>query len=298
MITPDGDALSYASLAATAARTDPPTDVRLKPEAEWRYLGKAMQRIDIVGEIHGHGHLRHRHQDARHGLRHRAHQSDDLGGGIKGFDASAAEKSKGVIEIVPITGGVGVIADNTWRAFKAASLIKCDWGPAPYPATTAAMFETVAASFTADRQDSRFKDDGDVETALAGTGVLEAEYNVPYLAHAPLEPMNAVVRLKDGRLDIWTGTQIPLFVVAMAALTMTGLPSRAHPPACSVVRRQFRPAPGRRLCPPGHRAGEGIPGTPNQDDLDARRGHDPRLPASAGHGPHARRRQGWQGRRL
>jgi hypothetical protein len=75
------------------------------------------------------------------------------------------------------------------------------------------MFQTVAASFTAERQDSQLKDDGDVETALQGAGVLEAEYKVPYLAHAPLEPMNAVVQLKDGRLDIWTGTQIPLFVV-------------------------------------------------------------------------------------
>jgi isoquinoline 1-oxidoreductase beta subunit len=58
--------------------------------------------------------------------------------------------------------------------------------------------------------------------ALTGTGVIEAEYKVPYLAHAPLEPMNAVVQLKDGRLDIWTGTQIPMFMMAMAA-SMTGL---------------------------------------------------------------------------
>ena len=56
-----------------------------------------------------------------------------LGGGMKGYDASAAANSRGVLKIVPITGGVGVIADNTWRAFKAANLIKFDWGPAPYP---------------------------------------------------------------------------------------------------------------------------------------------------------------------
>ena len=62
----------------------------------------------------------------------------------------AAETSRGVIKIVPITGGVGVIADNTWRAFKAASLIKPDWGPAPYPPSTrGACSQTVAASFTA-----------------------------------------------------------------------------------------------------------------------------------------------------
>ena len=84
------------------------------------------------------------------------------------------------------------------------------------------MFQAVAGSFTAERQDSRLKDEGDVETALKGSGVIEAEYKVPYLAHAPLEPMNAVVQFKDGRLDIWTGTQIPLFVVAAAA-DVTGL---------------------------------------------------------------------------
>jgi isoquinoline 1-oxidoreductase beta subunit len=80
----------------------------------------------------------------------------------------------------------------------------------------------VAASFVADRRDSRFKDEGNVETALGGGGVIEAEYKVPYLAHAPLEPMNAVARLDNWRLDIWTGTQIPLFVTAAAA-SLTGL---------------------------------------------------------------------------
>ena len=221
VITPRGEALSYASLAADAARIDPPKDVRLKPEAEWRYLGKSMQRVDIVAKSTG---------TATFGIDIKmpgmvyatVRTNPRIGGGSKGFDASAAEKSRGVIAIVPITSGVGVIADNTWRAFKAAGLIKCDWGPSPYPSSSAAMFQAVAASFTAERQDSRLKDDGDVEAALLGAGVLEAEYKVPYLAHAPLEPMNAVVQLQDGRLDIWTGTQIPLFVVAMAA-EVTGL---------------------------------------------------------------------------
>ena len=221
VITPDGRSLSYASLAAAAARIDPPANVRLKPEAEWRYLGKTMRRIDIVAKSTG---------TATFGIDLRmpgmvyatVRTNPRLGGGMKGYDASAAEESKGVLRIVPITGGVGVIANNTWRAFRAANLIKFDWGPAPYPATSAAMFETVAGSFIPGRQESRFKNEGNVEAALTGARAIEAEYRVPYLAHAPLEPMNAVVQLKDGRLDIWTGTQIPLFVVAAAA-SMTGL---------------------------------------------------------------------------
>ena len=205
----------------TAAKIDPPATVSLKPESEWRYLGKPMPRIDMVAKCTG---------TAVFGIDLRmpgmvyatVRTNPRLGGGMKNYDASAAAMSKGVIKIVPITGGVGVIADNTWRAFRAANLIKFDWGPAPYPPTTAAMFDAVAASFISGRQDSRFKNEGNVEAALTGTSVIEAEYKVPYLAHAPLEPMNVVVQLKDGQLDIWTGTQIPLFMIANAA-SMTGL---------------------------------------------------------------------------
>ncbi|MEW6640980.1 MAG: molybdopterin cofactor-binding domain-containing protein [Pseudomonadota bacterium] len=221
VITPDGRSLSYASLAATAATIAAPADVKLKPETEWRYLGKTMPRIDMVAKCTG---------TAAYGIDLRlpgmvyatVRTNPRLGGGVRSHDSSAAAKAKGVLKVVPITGGVGVIADNTWRAFKAASLITFDWGPAPYPASSAAMFETVAASFIPARRDSRFKDEGDVEAALAHASVIEAEYRVPYLAHAPLEPMNVVVQLKDGRLDIWTGTQIPIFLVKGAA-SVSGL---------------------------------------------------------------------------
>jgi isoquinoline 1-oxidoreductase beta subunit len=221
VITPDGKSLSYASLAKTAATIEPPTEVKLRPESAWRYLSKPMLRIDILSKSTG---------TATYGIDLRmpgivyatVRTNPRIGGSLTSFDASAAERAKGVIKIVPVKGGVGVIADNTWRAFQAADLIKFDWGTAPYPATSAAMFEVVAGSFTSARQDSRFKNEGDVDKALTGAKVIEAEYRIPYLAHAPLEPMNAVVQLKDGRLDIWTGTQIPTFVVASAA-AITGL---------------------------------------------------------------------------
>jgi isoquinoline 1-oxidoreductase subunit beta len=216
VVTPDGRALSYASLAATAATIDPPANVTLKPESEWRILGRRVPRVDMTAKCTG---------TAIYGIDLKmpgmvyatVRANPRLGGGVKSYDSTAAAASKGILKIVPITGGVGVIADNTWRAFRAANLIKFDWGAAPYPPTSAAMFEAVAGAFVAARQDSRFKNEGNVDAALAGAGVIEAEYKVPYLAHAPLEPMNVVVQLKDGRLDIWTGTQIPLFLIAGAA---------------------------------------------------------------------------------
>ncbi len=223
VILPDGKALAYASLGAAAAKLAPPSEVRLKPAAEWRLLGKPMQRLDTVAKSTG---------AAVYGIDLRmpgmvyatVRANPRMGGGIKSFDAKAAEAAKGVIKVVALPDGFGVIADSTWRAFQAAALVKAEWGPAPYPPTSEDMFKVVGESFTEARRDSRIKDEGDVEAALkaAGAGVLQAEYRVPYLAHAPLEPMNVVVRLENGRLDIWTGTQIPRFLVASAA-AITGL---------------------------------------------------------------------------
>jgi isoquinoline 1-oxidoreductase subunit beta len=231
VVTPDGMSLSYASLAVTAAKIDPPANVATKPESERCHLGKSMRRLDMVAKCTGTAifgiDLRMSgmvYATVRTNLR--------LGGGLNSYNDSAAAKAKGVIKIVPITGGVGVIADNTWRAFQAASLFKFEWGPAPYPATTAAMFERVAASFVSGHQDSRLKNEGNIEAALAGANVLEAEYKVPCLAHAPLEPMNVVVEL---------GTQIPMFLVAAAA-SVAGLRAgdiHLRPD----VRRQLRPTP-------------------------------------------------------
>lgn len=222
VLTPDGKRIPYTALAAAAGKLGAPSEVTLKPASEWRLLGKAMQRLDIVPKSTG---------TATYGIDLRmpgmvyatVRTNPRRDGGIKRFDAKKAEAAKGVLKVVPITGGVGVIADNTWRAFQAAKLLEFEWGAAPYPPTTEAMFQRAAESFTAERQDSRAKDEGDVEAVLKAADpkrILQAEYRVPYLAHAPLEPMNAVVLLKDGRLDVWTGTQIPRFTVtALAALT-------------------------------------------------------------------------------
>ena len=222
VLTPDGQRIPYTALAAAAARLKAPAEVPLKPASEWKLLGKPLQRLDIVPKSTG---------TAVYGIDLRmpgmvyatVRTNPRRNGGIQRFDARQAEAAKGVLKVVPITGGVGVIANNTWRAFQAARLLQIDWGAAPDAASTQAMVQLTGDSFTAARQDSQAKDEGEVEAALKAASpqhVLQAEYRVPCLAHAPLEPMNAVVRLKDGRLDVWTGTQIPRFTVeALAAQT-------------------------------------------------------------------------------
>ena len=219
IVLPDGLKLEYIDLAAAAAEIEPVQDVTLRDPAEWRYLGKPFKRTDMVAKSTG---------TQKYGIDMQmegmviatTRTNPAIGGGLIGFDAETARTMRGVQAVLPITGGIAVVADNTWRAFQAAQAVECDWGPSPYIGDSADQFAAVAASFEDDMQDSRFKDEGDVAAALEGAEIIRAEYRIPYLAHAPLEPMSVVVRLTDARLDIWTGTQIPRFVQAnMAKLT-------------------------------------------------------------------------------
>ena len=224
VILPDGARIAYTDLAADAATIAPVTDVDLRPASEWTRLGKPGQtRTDMVAkctgtEVYG-------IDFAVDGMLFASVCANPgIGGNVISFDATKAEGMRGVHKIVPVAHGVGVIADNTWRAIQAVNAVECVWGTPDYPASTEEIFDALErANRTDDHFDHRQRDDGDVDAALENADVIEAAYRVPYLAHAPMEPMNAIVRVTDTVCDIWTGTQIPLFIRNKAA-KMTGLP--------------------------------------------------------------------------
>ena len=208
VILPDGTELAYTSLAATAATLEPVTDVTLRDPSEWRLIGKPMERLDIVGKSTGT--LNYGIDEVVDGMVFATVKTNPRQfGGINGFDASAAEAMRGVQKIVPVTGGVAVVADNTWRAFQAADAIDYDWGPAPYPAQQEDHWAALEGSFQDDLLDKEWRNDGDVPGALGSGDVIKAQYKSPYVAHAPLEPLNAVVKVTDDRVDVWTGHQFP-----------------------------------------------------------------------------------------
>ncbi|MDB2369062.1 molybdopterin-dependent oxidoreductase [Octadecabacter sp.] len=221
VILPDGSELAYTALAATAATLDPVRAVKLKDPSDWRYIGKDMQRIDIISKSTGT--QNYGIDVALDGMVHATVITNPRKGGeMRSFDASDAQGMRGVIKIVELPNGAGVIANNTWRAFQAAQTIRFDWGDAPYPADQADHWAALEGSFTDDHLDSRYRDDGDVEAALGNAGIIEAEYRAPYLAHAPLEPVNATALITDTRADVWTGTQSPRFAQSAVA-DITGL---------------------------------------------------------------------------
>ncbi len=224
VVLPDGTTLDYTDLAATAATLDPVNEVTLKDPSQWRYIGKDMQRIDIVAKSTGT--QAYGIDFELDGMVHATVVTNPRkGGDMVSFDASQAQGMRGVRKVVELPGGVGVIADNTWRAFQAAQAISFQWGDAPYPHDQGDHWAALDRSFDDAFLDSRQRDDGDVDAVLDGETAIEAEYRAPYLAHAPLEPINATALITATRADVWTGTQSPRFAQSAVA-DLTGLPEK------------------------------------------------------------------------
>ncbi|CUI61951.1 xanthine dehydrogenase family protein molybdopterin-binding subunit [Cognatishimia activa] len=214
VILPDGTALSYTSLAGIAATIEPVEKVALRDPKDWKLAGKPMNRVDMVQKCTG---------TLDYGI---DFETEDMvyaaikvnprqGGAMNSYDASAAKEMKGVKDVLEITGGVAVIADNTWRAIQASNAIEFDWGEAPYPAEQADHWKVLEETFTEESLNAEARVEGDVDAAEGEE--VTGEYRSPYIAHAPLEPLNATILVTDERVDIWTGHQIQMFVESIVA---------------------------------------------------------------------------------
>ncbi|WP_299412116.1 molybdopterin cofactor-binding domain-containing protein [uncultured Sulfitobacter sp.] len=211
VVLPDGTRMLYTTLAARAAAMEPVTDVALRDPSQWRLIGKPLQRMDITAKSTG---TQTYGIDVKvEGMLHASVKMNPRKGApMLGFDASGAEGMRGVSKIVGLPNGVAVIADNTWRAFRALEEIEFDWAEASFPAEQSDHWAAVEASFTPDHLDKEWRHDGDVDAALDGTDVVSAEYRAPYVAHQPLEPLSAIATVTADRVDIWAAHQLPRFV--------------------------------------------------------------------------------------
>jgi isoquinoline 1-oxidoreductase beta subunit len=213
-----GKSVPYGAVAARAAQLEPPAKVELKKPSAWRYLGKPQERVDIPDKVTG---------KARFGidvdlpemLHATVRMNPNLGGPMKSFDPTEALKMTGVVKVIEIGNGIAVIADNTWRAFQAANAVKIEWAAGNHPQTTEGLFAAIGKR-AGYGEGFGFRKDGDVAEILKVArpeDVIEAEYRAPFLAHACMEPMNSTAQWKDGKLDIWTPTQVPTLVQTIAS---------------------------------------------------------------------------------
>ena len=160
VVLPDGTEIAYTALAGAAATIEPVTDVALRDPKDWTIVGKPQKRVDI--EAKSTGTLTYGIDVRQEGMLFATVKVNPRQGGVmNSYDASAAEGMPGVQKIVEITGGVAVIANNTWRAIQAANAIEFDWGEAPYPAEQDQHWDVLSNIFNEDHLNAEARVEGD-----------------------------------------------------------------------------------------------------------------------------------------
>ncbi len=219
---PTGRSLKYGELAADAARLPVPENVALKRPEDFKLIGTPAKRLDTSGKVDG---------AAVYGIDVRPlgvkiatlAQSPVFGGRVKRVDDTAARMVKGVRQIVQLDDAVAVVADHMGAAKKGLAALVIEWDDGVHAALNT---DDVAAALEKATLDPGpvAQNIGDVEGAMAGAvNKIEAIYQVPFLAHAAMEPMNCTVHVRKDGCEVWVGSQVIARAQAAAA-KVTGLP--------------------------------------------------------------------------
>lgn len=211
-----GRQATFGALVRRAAAAKPPTEVRLKDPEAFTRIGRQDVRLDIVSKVQGTARFA---MDTRLPgmLRAVVARPPRFGGRVAAVDAGAAKSVPGVVEVVEIPSGVAVVAETTWAALQGREALAVTWdeGRAETRGTPDLVREYRDLLETPG-QTARAA--GDADAALAGAAkTLEATFLFPYLAHAPMEPLNCVVRLSEDGCEIWAGDQFQTVDQANAA---------------------------------------------------------------------------------
>ena len=216
-----GRTVAYAALVEEAGRLTPPREPQLKAVADFKLIGKPLKRLDTPEKVNG---------KAVYGI-------DVLppgvkfatllacpvfGGKVGHVDDSKAKQVPGVRQIVALEDLLAVVGDHMWAATRGLAALEVTWDEgANARVTSEQVWEQLRAA--SEKTGAIAKTAGDVTQALASGERLEAAYELPFLAHATMEPMNCTVHLKPDACEIWVGSQVLSRVQAVAA-QLTGLP--------------------------------------------------------------------------
>ena len=203
----NGERHAYGKFVTTAAILASPESAPLKADSDFRYIGKKFPRIDGLAKSTG---------TAVYGIdvevpgMHHAvvRRAPVAGARLTTVDTSAVKNMPGVTDVIKISSGIAVVAEKYWQAKTAAATLNLEWDKVPLmQANTQTIRDDYKTALDGD-EGLIPADEGDVEQGLAAATVsVRGEYWTPYLAHAPLEPMNAVIDLKGDKAEIWSGTQ-------------------------------------------------------------------------------------------
>jgi isoquinoline 1-oxidoreductase beta subunit len=222
---------SYGSLAEAAAALPKPEEPARKDPKDWKLIGKPVRRLDGADKVSGKAVFG---MDVRlPGMLYAAVARPPVfGGKVKRVGPDAAKAVPGVTDVVQIPSGVAVVAANSWAARQGVEKLEVDWEPGPGGAVSTAAMTEEYCRLAATRGNVAVEK-GDADAAMSKAArVVEAEYDVPFLAHAPMEPLNCTIDFRGGECDVWAGTQMPGVDLAAAAkiLGIDPLKARMHTP--------------------------------------------------------------------
>lgn len=216
-----GRKLGYGELALAAQSQTPPKDVAVKDPKDFVLIGQPLKRLDTPDKVNGKA--VYGIDAILPGMKIAAIANCPVFGGRVGkVDDSAATKVAGVRKVVVLDDAVAVIGDHMWAAKKGLEALKIEWneGPNAEISTKDIWGDLRKAS---EKDGAVAKSEGDIAKALASGDKFEAAYELPFLAHASMEPINATVHVRPDACEIWTGTQIMTRVQSEAAKA-AGLP--------------------------------------------------------------------------
>jgi isoquinoline 1-oxidoreductase beta subunit len=216
-----GRKLSYGELATVASSETPPKDVALKDPKDFTLIGKPLKRFDTPDKVNGKTvfGIDAMLPDMKFAT---LAACPVFGGKVRKVDDGAARKIPGVQKIVVLDDLVAVVGDHMWAAKKGLEALVVDWDEGPYARLSSNdIWRDLRAA--SEKDGVVAKSTGDIAKGLATGDRLEASYELPFLAHATMEPLNCTVHVKPDSCEIWTGTQIMARVQSEAAKA-AGLP--------------------------------------------------------------------------
>jgi len=203
---PSGRRLAFGALVAAAAKRPVPKEPALKDPKAFRVIGTTPARLDAPAKVDGSAVFG---MDVRvPGMLHAAvAQCPVFGGKATGFDPAAALRVPGVRRVERVGDGVAVLASGTWAAFRGREALRVTWDEGARAALDSAGIRAKLEEL-AREPGQRARRDGRGAEALAGAArIVEAVYEVPFLAHAPMEPMNCTAHVRPGSCELWVPTQ-------------------------------------------------------------------------------------------
>ena len=222
---PKGKKATYGKLAEAASKLPVPKDPKLKDAKNFKYVGKPVKRLDTPAKVNG---------TAEFGIDVKLPgmlyaslaQCPVIGGKVVSFDDAKAKAMPGVKHVVQISDGVAVVADSWWRAKVARDALDIKWDEGPAKAMSS---DTVAAGLKAAsaKPGAVFKKQGDVEAGMKGAAkTLEASYEMPFLSHSPMEPMNFTADVRKDSCLLYGPTQFQQMAEGVAAQMLGMKPSQ------------------------------------------------------------------------